>query len=77
MSMKNKKKADNAAEHSILLGLFISTIFTLIGWERSTKQMSVSMENFPLKITLRISCKSEYVDFWLHCFPLPSGNRSH
>ena len=32
IGMKNKKRADNAAEHSILLGISISIIFTLIGW---------------------------------------------
>tara|TARA_Y100001968_G_scaffold99778_1_gene89783 strand:+ start:560 stop:1951 length:1392 start_codon:yes stop_codon:yes gene_type:complete len=37
IGMKNKKKADNAAEHSILLGLFISTIFTIIGWTYGKK----------------------------------------
>ena len=32
IGMKNKKKADNAAEHSILLGFFLGIIFTLLGW---------------------------------------------
>ena len=32
IGMKNKKKADNAAEHSILLGISISIIFTITGW---------------------------------------------
>ena len=37
IGMKNKKKADNAAEHSILLGLLISTVFTIIGWTYGKK----------------------------------------
>jgi len=32
IGMKNKRNADNAAEHSILMGLILSGIFTLIGW---------------------------------------------
>ena len=32
IGMKNKKKADNAAEHSILLGIILSSLFTIIGW---------------------------------------------
>ena len=32
IGMKNKKRADNAAEHSILLGICLSGTFTIIGW---------------------------------------------
>ena len=32
IGMKNKRNADNAAEHSILMGVILSGIFTLIGW---------------------------------------------
>lgn len=32
IGMKSKKKADNAAEHSILLGLGLSAIFSFTGW---------------------------------------------
>ena len=32
IGMKNKKKANNAAEHSVILGFFLGIIFTLVGW---------------------------------------------
>lgn len=32
IGMKSKQKADNAAEHSILLGLVLSAIFSITGW---------------------------------------------